>query len=119
MSRCVAFAEKQIAILGSRRACRIVYVPCGLPSRQQGNRFCDQHARAYRELVLGIIVEGKRDMPVGEYYKGSGEKVMKSMKSRYGEKAGERVFYATANAKGMNRPGKKHGKKKGRKRGRK
>jgi hypothetical protein len=45
--------------------------------------------------------------PVGEYYKGSGRKVMKSMKERYGEEGGKRVFYATANKKGMNRPGKK------------
>lgn len=36
-------------------------------------------------------------MPVSEYYKGSGEKVMRSMKKRYGSKSGERVFYATAN----------------------
>lgn len=46
-------------------------------------------------------------MPVSEYYKGSGKKVMRSMKERYGDKAGERVFYATANKRGMNRPGKK------------
>ena len=52
-------------------------------------------------------------MPVSEYYKGSGEKVMHSMKKRYGAKAGKRVFYATANARGMNRPGKKKKGKKG------
>jgi hypothetical protein len=46
-------------------------------------------------------------MPISEYYKGSGEKVMASMKERYGEEKGKRVFYATANKKGMNRPGKK------------
>lgn len=46
-------------------------------------------------------------MPVSEYYKGSGSKVMRSMKERYGKKAGERVFYATANKNWMNRPGKK------------
>jgi len=54
-------------------------------------------------------------MPVSEYYKGSGKKVMASMKKRYGEEGGKRVFYATANKKGMNRPGKKGGKKKRRK----
>jgi hypothetical protein len=54
-------------------------------------------------------------MPVSEYYKGSGDKVMSSMKSRYGNKEGERVFYATANKRGMNRPGKKKDKKRGRK----
>lgn len=36
---------------------------------------------------------------------------MSSMQSRYGDKKGKQVFYATANKKGMNRPGK--GKKKG------
>jgi len=49
-------------------------------------------------------------MPISEYYKGSGEKVMKNMKKEYGDKKGESVFYATANKKGMNRPGKKKGK---------
>lgn len=46
-------------------------------------------------------------MPVESYYKGSGRSVMKKMTARYGKKAGKRVFYATANKKGMNRPGKK------------
>ena len=54
-------------------------------------------------------------MPVKEYYKGEGDKVMSSMKSRYGDKEGERVFYATANKRSMNRPGKKSSKKRGRK----
>lgn len=54
-------------------------------------------------------------MPVSEYYKGHGNKVMSDMKARYGSEAGKRVFYATANKKGLNRPGKKS-KKKGRKR---
>jgi len=49
--------------------------------------------------------------PINEYYKGSGDKVMANMKKEYGDKGGERVFYATANKKGMNRPGKKSGKK--------
>jgi hypothetical protein len=54
--------------------------------------------------------------PVSEYYKGEGNKVMSSMQKRYGKEGGKRVFYATANARGMNRPGKKN-KKKGKKRG--
>lgn len=49
-------------------------------------------------------------MPVEEYYEGSGRKVMASMKKRYGAKKGKEVFYATANKRGMNRPG-KHRKK--------
>ena len=40
-------------------------------------------------------------MPVSAYYKGSGEKVMSSMKKRYGEKKGESVFYATAKKRGF------------------
>lgn len=45
-------------------------------------------------------------MPVSEYYRGSGEKVMHSMQRRYGKEGGKRVFYATANKRKMNRPGK-------------
>ena len=45
-------------------------------------------------------------MPISAYYKGHGKEVMASMKDQYGEDKGERVFYATANKKGMNRPGK-------------
>jgi hypothetical protein len=45
--------------------------------------------------------------PISGYFKGSGRKVMKSMQDRYGEDGGKRVFYATANKKGMNRPGKR------------
>lgn len=40
-------------------------------------------------------------MPVSEYYKGSGRKVMRSMKKSYGPETGKRVFYATANKMGM------------------
>jgi hypothetical protein len=45
-------------------------------------------------------------MPVSEYYKGHGEKVMGNMMKEYGAKKGKEVFYATANKKGMNRLGK-------------
>lgn len=40
-------------------------------------------------------------MPVSEYFKGSGEKVMSDMKKRYGAKKGKQVFYATANKNKM------------------
>jgi len=40
-------------------------------------------------------------MPVGKYFKGSGEKVMRSMMGRYGAKKGKSVFYATAKKKSM------------------
>lgn len=49
-------------------------------------------------------------MPISGYYKGSGEKVMSDMQDRYGDEKGKQVFYATANARGMNRPGKKNSK---------
>lgn len=39
-------------------------------------------------------------MPLSKYFSGGGEKVMKSMKQRYGSEKGERVFYATANKRG-------------------
>lgn len=40
-------------------------------------------------------------MPLSKYYKGHGEDVMSKMKKKYGEEKGERVFYATANKKGL------------------
>jgi len=36
-------------------------------------------------------------MPLSKYFKGSGEKVMSSMKKQYGDKKGKSVFYATSN----------------------
>jgi hypothetical protein len=54
-------------------------------------------------------------VPVSEYYRGSGSRVMRSMRKRYGKKAGERVFYATANKRGM-KPGKKKTRKRSGKR---
>ena len=40
-------------------------------------------------------------MPLSKYFKGHGEKVMSSMQSKYGAEKGKRVFYATANKKGL------------------
>jgi hypothetical protein len=40
-------------------------------------------------------------MPISKYYKGHGSEVMSSMKKQYGEEGGKRVFYATANKKGL------------------
>lgn len=40
-------------------------------------------------------------MPIVKYYGGHGNEVMSKMKQKYGEKAGERVFYATANKRGL------------------
>jgi len=46
-------------------------------------------------------------VPIREYYKGKGEKVMRDMKRRYGEEKGERIFYATANKRGLTPGGRK------------
>jgi hypothetical protein len=51
-------------------------------------------------------------MPLHEYFKGKGEKVMKSMKKTYGEKKGEKIFYATANKKSLTGPSEPPKKKK-------
>lgn len=39
-------------------------------------------------------------MPISKYFKGEGEKVMSSMKKKYGKRVKE-VFYATANKQHM------------------
>lgn len=46
-------------------------------------------------------------MPLSDYYRGKGEKVMREMKRRYGEGRGERIFYATANKRGLTPPKKR------------
>jgi len=40
-------------------------------------------------------------MPLKEYFRGKGRKVLEDMKKKYGGKKGERVFYATAKKKKM------------------
>lgn len=40
-------------------------------------------------------------MPIDRYFKGSGSKVLKSMRKEYGAKKGKQVFYATAAKMGM------------------
>jgi hypothetical protein len=42
-------------------------------------------------------------MPIAKYFKGHGNEVAEKMKQQYGEKKGEKVFYATA-AKNKMRP---------------
>lgn len=44
-------------------------------------------------------------MPLSKHYGGHGAKVMRAMKSRYGEEKGERVFYATENKRKKERKG--------------
>lgn len=38
-------------------------------------------------------------MPISEYFHGHGDEVMRQMVAKHGKKAGEREFYATANAR--------------------
>jgi hypothetical protein len=45
-----------------------------------------------RERIILIT-----NVPISKYFKGSGSKVMKSMKKKYGEKKGKQIFYATSN----------------------
>lgn len=41
-------------------------------------------------------------MPIKGYFGGHGQAVMAQMKAKHGAKAGEREFYATANARHQN-----------------
>lgn len=45
-------------------------------------------------------------MPIGEYFEGSGKKVLANMQKEYGAKKGKSVFYATANKRNA-KPGQK------------
>jgi hypothetical protein len=40
-------------------------------------------------------------VPVSSYYGGDGEQVLRDMIARYGATEGKRIFYATANARGL------------------
>jgi hypothetical protein len=53
-------------------------------------------------------------MPLRDYFKGSGAKVKRDMERRYGKGKGDRVFYATANKRGMAPKRGKRGKARGR-----
>lgn len=46
-------------------------------------------------------------MPLSKYFKGHGKEVMSDMTSRYGSDQGKRVFYATANKRGLTADAKK------------
>lgn len=54
-----------------------------------------------------------KNMPISQYFKGRGSKVMKSMKKRYGDKKGKSIFYATANKNNMTAPSDKTKKRHG------
>jgi hypothetical protein len=44
------------------------------------------------------------NVPIKAYFKGSGDKVMASMKKTYGAKKAKSVFYATANTQKSQKP---------------
>lgn len=50
-------------------------------------------------------------MPISGYYRGRGKDVMADMQKRYGPEKGQRVFYATANKKGLTAAGPTNAKK--------
>jgi len=50
--RCIAFRE-------STSGNSVIYVPCGLLA-VESKRFCKYHAKVFRELMLGIIMDGKK-----------------------------------------------------------
>ena len=52
-------------------------------------------------------------MPLDKHYKGKGERVMAEMKREYGDKEGEKVFYATENKRKSLRKGPRKGPIKG------
>jgi hypothetical protein len=52
MKHCIAYRE---IIVGNH----VTYVLCGLRARE--HNFCRNHARAYREIILGITAQGRRD----------------------------------------------------------
>jgi hypothetical protein len=40
-------------------------------------------------------------MPLAKYFRGKGEQVLSDMQDRYGDDKGKKVFYATAEKRGM------------------
>ena len=40
-------------------------------------------------------------VPLSEYFKGDGKKILADFVKRYGEAKGKRMFYATANKRGL------------------
>lgn len=56
---CIAYVE-EVLKLNSRRSCwKYVMRPC-CGGKQKGKLFCRQHEKAYREILLGILLYGPR-----------------------------------------------------------
>lgn len=59
-TRCAAFRESFFDK-------SVVYVPCSAPVKAEGKdgrskrRFCITHERAYREILLGILMQGRKE----------------------------------------------------------
>jgi len=53
------------------------------------------------------LITWRKPIPINSYFKGRGDKVMRSMVSKYGKEKGKGVFYATANKKKMAPPKRK------------
>jgi hypothetical protein len=55
--KCAAFVEKRVND-------SVIFVPCHERSsgpKGKDRYFCDHHARAYREIFLGVIMMGPRE----------------------------------------------------------
>lgn len=50
---------------------------------------------------LFIDCEKGVSVPLSEYFKGDGKKILAEFVKRYGEAKGKRMFYATANKRGL------------------
>jgi hypothetical protein len=57
LRQCVAFLEEHASSAS-------VYVRCGERTKtHKGSRFCRAHEQAYREIILGILMQGGRNKP--------------------------------------------------------
>ena len=59
VGRCIAFKESWVDK-------SVVYIPCGLKLKNNGyknskQRFCRTHERAYREIILGILNDQRKE----------------------------------------------------------
>lgn len=51
--KCIAFVEWRVNDA-------VAYRPCNLKVHVKNARFCTVHDKAYRELILGIVVNGAK-----------------------------------------------------------
>jgi len=54
--KCIAFTESRVTAHAKGAGESVVYTPCPLKAHTKGARFCVVHAKAYREIVLAIVL---------------------------------------------------------------